>query len=135
MSTISASTTSTTAYKVTADTTGALVLQTGATPTTAVTIGTDQNTVFNSTGAVTVSSGTTAQRPASPTVGMMRYNTTESKYEVYTGTVWQSITTAGYPYSVFFFSNSWRCGWRWEWRRWRRRRWLPNICWYFWWWW
>jgi len=43
MSTISASTTSTTAYKVTADTTGALVLQTGATPTTAMTIGTDQN--------------------------------------------------------------------------------------------
>jgi hypothetical protein len=43
MSTISASTTSTTAYKVTADTTGTIVLQTGATPTTAVTIGTDQN--------------------------------------------------------------------------------------------
>lgn len=42
MSTISASTTSTTAYKVTADTTGTLVLQTGATPTTAVTVGTDQ---------------------------------------------------------------------------------------------
>ena len=43
MSTISASTTTTTAYKVTADTTGALVLQTGATPTTAVTIDTSQN--------------------------------------------------------------------------------------------
>ena len=43
MSTISSSTTSTTAYKVTADTTGALVLQTGATPTTAVTIDTSQN--------------------------------------------------------------------------------------------
>ena len=43
MSTISASTTNSTAYKVTADTTGTLVLQTGATPTTAVTIGTDQN--------------------------------------------------------------------------------------------
>ena len=43
MSTISASTTSTTAYKVTADTTGTLVLQTGATPTTAVTIDTAQN--------------------------------------------------------------------------------------------
>jgi hypothetical protein len=42
MSTISASTTSTTAYKVTADTTGALVLQTGATPTTAVTISSAQ---------------------------------------------------------------------------------------------
>jgi hypothetical protein len=43
MSTISSSTTSTTAYKVTADTTGALVIQTGATPTTAVTIDTSQN--------------------------------------------------------------------------------------------
>jgi len=43
MSTISASTTSTTAYKVTADTTGALVLQTGATPTTALTIDASQN--------------------------------------------------------------------------------------------
>lgn len=46
MSTISASTTSTTAYKVTADTTGTLVLQTGATPTTAVTIDTSQNVTF-----------------------------------------------------------------------------------------
>ena len=43
MSTISASTTTTTAYVVTADTTGALVLQTGATPTTALTIDTSQN--------------------------------------------------------------------------------------------
>ena len=43
MSTISASTTSTTAYNVTADTTGNLVLQTGSGPTTAVTIDTSQN--------------------------------------------------------------------------------------------
>jgi len=43
MSTISASTTTTTAYKVTADTTGTLVLQTGSTPTTAVTIDASQN--------------------------------------------------------------------------------------------
>ena len=43
MSTISSSTTSTTAYKVTADTTGTLVLQTGATPTTAMTIDASQN--------------------------------------------------------------------------------------------
>jgi hypothetical protein len=43
MSTISASTTSSTAYVVSADTTGALVLQTGATPTTAVTIDASQN--------------------------------------------------------------------------------------------
>jgi hypothetical protein len=38
MSTIKSSTTTTTAYSVEADTTGALVIQTGATPTTAVTI-------------------------------------------------------------------------------------------------
>jgi Chaperone of endosialidase len=43
MSTISASTTTTTAYKVAADTTGTLVFQTGATPTTAVTIDGSQN--------------------------------------------------------------------------------------------
>ena len=43
MSTISASTTTTTAYKVTADTTGTLVLQTGSSPTTAVTIDGSQN--------------------------------------------------------------------------------------------
>ena len=42
MSTISASTTTTTAYVVTADTTGALVLQTGATPTTALTLSSAQ---------------------------------------------------------------------------------------------
>ena len=43
MSTISASTTSTTAFKITTDTTGALVFQTGASPTTAVTIDGSQN--------------------------------------------------------------------------------------------
>jgi hypothetical protein len=46
MSTIKSSTTTTTAYSVEADTTGALVIQTGATPTTAVTIGTDQSVTF-----------------------------------------------------------------------------------------
>ena len=56
MSTISASTTSTTAYKVTADTTGTLVFQTGATPTTAMTLGTDQSVTF--AGTPTYSGGT-----------------------------------------------------------------------------
>jgi len=49
MSTISASTTTTTAYVVTADTTGALVIQTGATPTTAMTIDTNQNVLVGTT--------------------------------------------------------------------------------------
>ena len=67
MSTISSSTTSTTAYKVTADTTGTLVLQTGATPTTAVTIDTSQNvgigvtpSTWTSTKAIEVGSLGTA---------------------------------------------------------------------------
>lgn len=49
MSTISASTTTTTAYQVTADTTGTLVLQTGATPTTAATVDTSQNVGIGTT--------------------------------------------------------------------------------------
>jgi hypothetical protein len=64
MSTISASTTTTTAYKVTADTTGALVLQTGATPTTAVTIDTSQNVGIGTSSPATkleVSGSATAQ--------------------------------------------------------------------------
>lgn len=56
MSTISASTTTTTAFNVTADTTGALVIQTGATPTTALTIDASQNTTF--AGTVADSTGT-----------------------------------------------------------------------------
>ena len=56
MSTISASTTSTTAFKITTDTTGALVFQTGASPTTAMTLGSDQSVTF--AGTPTYSGGT-----------------------------------------------------------------------------
>ena len=62
MSTISASTTSTTAYKVTADTTGTLVLQTGATPTTAVTV--DASQVVTLANALPVASGGTGATTA-----------------------------------------------------------------------
>ena len=56
MSTIKSSTTSTTAYQVVADTTGTLVFQTGATPTTAMTLGSDQSVTF--AGTPTYSGGT-----------------------------------------------------------------------------
>ena len=46
MTTISSSTTTNTAYICSPDTTGTLVLQTGATPTTAMTIGSDQVVAF-----------------------------------------------------------------------------------------
>jgi hypothetical protein len=54
MSTIKSSTTLTTAYSVEADTTGALVIQTGVTPTTALTVGSDQSVTF--AGAVSATS-------------------------------------------------------------------------------
>ncbi len=57
MSTIKSSTTTTTAYQVVADTTGALVIQTGATPTTAVTVSSAQ--VVTLANALPVASGGT----------------------------------------------------------------------------
>jgi len=50
------------------------------------------------TGAVTIPVGTTAQRPSSPEVGMLRYNTSLSEYEIYNGSAFenfQSTYTAG----------------------------------------
>lgn len=80
MSTISASTTSTTAYKVTADTTGTLVFQTGATPTTAISIDASQAVTFagavslsgnqTTTGNLTVNGNTTLGDASTDTVLM-----------------------------------------------------------------
>lgn len=53
MSTIKSSTTSTTAYQVVADTTGTLVFQTGATPTTAISIDASQAVTMAGTLGVT----------------------------------------------------------------------------------
>ena len=68
MSTISASTTTTTAYQVSADTTGALVFQTGSTPTTGLTIDTGQRSKFPTTigigGATPSTSGSGVTFPA-----------------------------------------------------------------------
>jgi hypothetical protein len=43
------------------------------------------------TGALVVPVGTTAERPATPQNGMMRYNTTIPQLEVYIGTNWNSL--------------------------------------------
>jgi hypothetical protein len=61
MSTISASTTSTTAFKITTDTTGALVFQTGASPTTAVTFDASQNVGIGVTPSAWTSSSQALQ--------------------------------------------------------------------------
>ena len=51
-----------------------------------------KNTVIDDTGYITLPVGTTAQRPASPTVGMVRYNTTLGFSEQYTADGWQGIS-------------------------------------------
>lgn len=45
----------------------------------------------NSTTAMIVPTGTTAQRPAAPVAGMVRYNTTNQTVEAYSGTQWNGI--------------------------------------------
>lgn len=49
----------------------------------------------SSTGAAALPTGTTAQRPASPSSGFIRYNSTTTSFEGYNGTVWGSIGGAG----------------------------------------
>jgi hypothetical protein len=46
-----------------------------------------------STGYFDVPSGTTAQRPGTPTEGMIRYNTSNAEYEVYQAGSWKALTT------------------------------------------
>jgi hypothetical protein len=45
-----------------------------------------------STGALTLPTGTTAQRPGTPVVGMSRWNTDLGWYEIWNGLIWQQIT-------------------------------------------
>ncbi len=43
------------------------------------------------TDAVLLASGTTAERPSTPTAGMIRFNSTTSKFEGYTGSAWVDL--------------------------------------------
>jgi hypothetical protein len=60
------------------------------------TIGASKLDTSNSdgTGAISVPAGTTAQRPVSPTAGMIRYNTTNGVLEQYTTSGWVGIEPA-----------------------------------------
>jgi hypothetical protein len=49
-------------------------------------------TMAQTTGAFVVPSGSTAQRPPSPVLGMARWNTSLGWYEIWNGTIWQQIT-------------------------------------------
>jgi hypothetical protein len=86
----------------------------GVTGTVAVTgaLTATLDSTFSSTGALTISKGTTAQQPGSPSTGMMRYNSTTNQFEGYSGAspAWKSIggsalsndtSTASNLYPVF----------------------------------
>jgi hypothetical protein len=47
-----------------------------------------KNTIINDTGYVTVAAGTDSQRIASPSEGMIRFNTVSKKMEVFNGVSW-----------------------------------------------
>jgi hypothetical protein len=49
---------------------------------------------INSTSAMIIPTGTTAQRPAAPVTGMVRYNTSNQTIEAYSGTQWNGIIRA-----------------------------------------
>ena len=46
------------------------------------------NLTINDTGFIQMPSGSSAQRPGTPTAGMIRYNTDNSRTELYDGTKW-----------------------------------------------
>lgn len=50
-----------------------------------------QNITLDDTGFIRLPQGTTAQRPASPATGMVRFNTTTNSTEYYNGLVWRNF--------------------------------------------
>lgn len=63
--------------------------------------------VVQGTDFLQMPSGTTAQRPASPSTGMQRYNTTLGYTEVYNGSNWVGMSTQGaVDYNTTTISNT-----------------------------
>ena len=77
-----------------------------------------KNLTINDTGHIQLPTGTTGERPGSPTVGMVRFNTTTTSVEVYTAAGWVAAdekqtatggtiaTTGGYRIHTFTSSAS-----------------------------
>lgn len=62
------------------------------------------DSTFSSTGALTISKGTTAQRPTAVS-GMLRFNTTTTEFEGYNGTTWASVGGAALSNDTTTSSN------------------------------
>ena len=65
------------------------------------------DSTFSSTGALLISKGTTAQQPASPVTGMLRYNTTTNQFEGYSGSsaAWNPVGGASLSNDTSTASN------------------------------
>jgi hypothetical protein len=65
--------------------------------------------LLTGTGVLDLPVGTTAQRPGSPTSGMIRFNTTLSQFEGYNGTAWSQVgggATGGGADTVFLENSN-----------------------------
>ncbi len=58
------------------------------------------NPILPGTGSVTIPSGSSTQRPVTPTAGMLRFNTTSLVPETYNGTSWLTLANSGTVTSV-----------------------------------
>ncbi len=64
-----------------------------------------KNTTVNDTGSITLPVGTNANRPASPELGMIRYNTELEAVEVYDGAEWDTLGGAPELTSLTYIST------------------------------
>lgn len=65
-----------------------------------------KDSTVSSQGYLQLPAGTTAQRPSTPLVGMMRHNTTTGFTEYYDGSQWRSLTYGNT--SVYFDGTTWQ---------------------------
>lgn len=66
-----------------------------------------KNTTINDTGFLTLPVGTTAQRPSSPQLGDVRYNTSLNEVEYWNGSTWSE---ALFNFTTFTFTNAGKVG-------------------------
>ena len=72
-----------------------LGLATLASPSFTGTVTSAGNISMTGTGAIDVAAGTAAQRPGTPSAGMIRFNTDDTTFEGYDGTAWGQIGGGG----------------------------------------
>jgi hypothetical protein len=84
-------------------TVGATTANTGA----FTTLTASADSTFSSTGALTISKGTTGQQPGTPVTGMLRYNTTTNQFEGYSGSsaAWNPVGGASLSNDTSTTSN------------------------------